>query len=75
MSKALTEIDREDKRDFDFAFQARLSLLRLSHFPSYFDNFRVFEPSLALSMGAMLMRRRFRRECEIPPTAAIMAIV
>ena len=78
MSKPLTLRNREDKGDVDLG--SRNNFDRFPHkpntrFPSYFDDFCSFSKFLALWMRAASTKRRARREHEITPAAANMAIV
>ena len=75
MSKPLTLRNREDKGDVDPRSADNFQQKQNARFPSCFDDFRIFSRFLALSVRAALTKRRPRREHEITPAAANMAIV
>ena len=78
MTRPLTPRNREDKGDVDLGSQDGFDGFKRTlefRFPSYFDDFCIFSRFLALSPRATFTKRRPRREREITPAAANMAIV
>jgi len=75
MTKPLTLRNREDKEDVDLSLREYFPRTLKSTFPSYFADFCLFSQFLACPMQAALTKRRRYQKHEIPPPAAIMAIV
>jgi len=75
MTKPLTLRNREDKEDVDLSLREYFPRTLQIGFPSYFTNFCLFSQFLALLMQATFTKRRHYQKHEIPPAAAIMAIV
>ena len=75
MSKPLTLLNREDKGDVDPGSRDVFAQMASACFPSYFDDFCALARFLMLQTHAALRKRCLRPKHEIPPTAAIMAIV
>jgi hypothetical protein len=75
MSKPLTPLNREFKADANPRLRWRFVRKPSALFPSYFGPFCIFARFLMLQMSAALVERRLRQKHEIPPAAAIMAIV
>ena len=75
MTKPLTLRNREDKGDVDPRLADSFPQKWNARFPSCFDDFCIFSRFLALSPRAAFTKRRPRREHEITPAAANMAIV
>jgi len=75
MTKPLTLRNREDKEDVDLSLREYFLRTLKFTFPSCFADFCFFSQFLALPMCAAFTKRCRYQKHEIPPAAAIMAIV
>ena len=75
MSKPLTLLNREDKGDVDPVPRDVFAKTLSACFPSYFGDFCAYARFLMLQTHTAVRKRLVRPKHEIPPAAAIMAIV